>query len=72
MDRPVFIRVEDTRDVNLMLALARNKLRDARDLMAKLQDLARQEAAEISTWQRELQLVKNKTENIDKTVVEMQ
>lgn len=70
-DRPVFIRVDDTRDINMILSLAKNKLRDAKELMARVQDLSRQEAAEIAAWQRDLQTVKARTENIDKTLVEM-
>ena len=70
--RPVFIRVDDTRDVNLILSLAKNKLREARALMDSIQDLSRHEAAELSAWQRELNVVKNRTENIDKTLVELE
>ncbi len=70
--KPVFIKVEDTRDVNTILLLGKNKIRDARDLMGKIQNLSREETAEIAAWQRELQSVKNRTENIDKMLVEMQ
>ena len=72
MDKPVFIKVDDTRDVTLMVSLAKNKLKDARALMDRIQELSRQEASELSAWQRELQVVKNRTENIEKTLVELE
>ena len=69
---PVFVKIEDYKDVADMVSLMREKISQARFLLDKIKELKAQEDAEIATWSRELDDVDARVTGVDRTLAEPQ
>jgi hypothetical protein len=67
---PVFVKIDDYRDIADIINLTRSKLKQAKYLIDKIKELKAKEDAEISHWESELEDVETKVESIDKTLFE--
>lgn len=71
MDKmPVFVKIQEYQDVTDMLALAKERLRKANDLLDKIKELKSREDEELQRWQQDLDDVEVHIENIDKRLME--
>ena len=67
---PVYVKVDEYKDIMDIMALMRDKLRQAKFLLDKIAELKAQEDAELSTWSKELEDVEVRVAAIDKTLFE--
>lgn len=73
MDRaPVFVKIEEYKDITDIMTLMREKMRQAKFLLDKVTELKAQEDRELANWTKELEDVENRLQNIDKTLFEPQ
>jgi hypothetical protein len=67
---PVFVKIDDYKDVVDVVDLIKNKLEEARALVSQLNDLKSQEDHELELWYNEIADVEHKVEFIDRTLLE--
>jgi len=67
---PVYVKLDEYKDIMDIMTLMREKLRQARFLLDKIAELKAQEDSELSTWAKELEDVENRVATIDRTLFE--
>jgi hypothetical protein len=67
---PVFVKIEDYKDITEIMTLVKEKLDQARFLLNKINELKRQEDAELNNWTRELDEVTKRVYEIDRMLLE--
>lgn len=67
---PVFIKIEDYKDVIDVMELIKHKVDEANSILEKIKELKAQEEAELEEWKTNLQEVEKKIEYIDGTLFE--
>jgi hypothetical protein len=67
---PVFVKVEEYKDVLNILDLVKNKIRDAKATIHEINELKNQEDTEIAIWANEITDIERKVEFIDQTLFE--
>ncbi|MBS3102713.1 hypothetical protein J4458_04685 [Candidatus Woesearchaeota archaeon] len=67
---PVFVRLEEYKDVIGMLELIKNKLNEAKETLGNLNELKNEEDSELELWQSTMQEIERKIENIDRVLLE--
>ena len=71
MDKaPVFIKIDEYRQVMTVLAQTKDKIQQARQLLDKLTEIKNQEDTELANWSKELEDVEQKVNEVDKALVE--
>ncbi|MFC1754942.1 hypothetical protein ACFL96_16380 [Thermoproteota archaeon] len=72
MDRqtPVFVRIEEYKDVLDIMELIKAKINEAKQIIEQVNVLKNQEDSEIELWHNELNDVERKIEYMDKTLFE--
>lgn len=71
MDKaPVFIKIDEYRQVVELLAQTKDKVQQARSLLQKLTDIKNQEDEQLANWSKELDEVEQKVTEVDKAIVE--
>ena len=71
MDRaPVFVKIDEYKDIMDIMTLMREKLRQSKFLLDKIAELKAQEDSELATWAKELEDVESRVATIDKTLFE--
>ncbi|MEA3515222.1 MAG: hypothetical protein U9R34_07105 [Nanoarchaeota archaeon] len=69
-ETPIFIKIDQYKDVLDILHLAKSKIREARVLIEKINELKNTEDTEIKTWQNSLDEVEKRVMFIDKSLFE--
>jgi len=67
---PVYVKLDEYKDIMDIMTLMREKLRQAKFLLDKIAELKAQEDSELSTWAKELEDVENRVATIDRTLFE--
>jgi len=67
---PVFVKVEEYKDVLNILDLVKNKIREAKATVHEINELKNQEDTEIAIWANEIADIERKVEFIDQTLFE--
>ena len=67
---PVFVKIDDYKDISEIMTLIKEKLDQARFLLNKINEIKKQEDAEISNWTKELDEVTQRIYEIDHALVE--
>ena len=67
---PVFVKIDEYKDIMDIMSLMREKLRQAKFLLDKIAELKAQEDSELATWAKELEDVEARVSTIDKTLME--
>lgn len=62
---PVFVKVEDYEQVTELIRVVRKKLDDAKETLAKINDLKNEEDHQLETWQTTLAEVEKKIDFVD-------
>lgn len=69
-EKPLFVKVEKYREVMMTINDLKDKLKDAGDILNELSRIKEQEESELTTWQNDLEAIKEKLMAIDKTLFE--
>ena len=69
-DMPIYVRIEEYRDVLDVVNMIKHKLADIRGTVEKIQELKNEEDAELDRWETALEGVERKVDFIDKSLFE--
>mgnify|MGYP000117779807 CR=1 FL=1 len=67
---PVFVKIEEYKDVLDVMNMIKNKIIDARDTLGKIYELKNEEDAELELWQAALDEAERKVSFVDKVLFE--
>ena len=67
---PVFVKLDDYKDVTDIINLARERVQEAKSVLNRINELKSKEDAEIQNWQQELAEIDRKISDIDKRLLE--
>jgi hypothetical protein len=67
---PVFVKIEDYKDIVDLIALVKNRLKQAKFLLSKIKEIKDQEDAEITTWTNEIEDVDQRINDVDRALFE--
>lgn len=67
---PVFVKIDEYKDVLNIMNMIKSKLNDARATLAKINDLKNEEDAELELWHAGLEEIERKVDFVDKTLFE--
>lgn len=71
-EMPVFVKIEDYKDVIDIMELIKNKVNEANKILENIRKLKAQEDAELELWDSNIEEVEKKVAFIDKTLFEPQ
>lgn len=69
-EAPVFIKIEDYKDVLDVLDLIKDRLAEAKRTLADINELKNDEDAELELWSSTLNEIEKKVEGIDRILFE--
>ncbi|MBS3128171.1 hypothetical protein J4410_03425 [Candidatus Woesearchaeota archaeon] len=69
-EMPVFVKIEDYKNIVDVLHLMKEKLEIAKKLLAQVEDFKKQEDTELAAWEAELEDIDERVEGISKTLLE--
>jgi hypothetical protein len=69
-EMPVYVRIDEYKDVLDMMNMIRNKIENTKETLAKINELKNEEDAELELWHTGLEEVERKIVFIDKTLFE--
>jgi uncharacterized protein Yka (UPF0111/DUF47 family) len=67
---PVFVKVDEYKDVLDVLDLVKNKIKEAKSAIHEINDLKNQEDSELAIWSNEIADIERKVDFIDQTLLE--
>lgn len=71
MDKaPVFVKIEDYKDIVDLLGLIKDRTKQAKFLLDKVREIKDQEDAEILSWAKKLEDVGQRINEIDRSLFE--
>jgi hypothetical protein len=71
-DKNVFVKIEEYNDILDIIALINEKMKEARVVLGKINDLKNQEDSELEVWKNSLDDVDRKLRYIDQTLFKPQ
>ncbi len=69
-EAPVFVKIEDYKDIIDVLGLIKDRLAEAKRTLADINELKNDEDAELELWGSTLNEIEKKIEDIDRTLFE--
>jgi len=69
-EAPVFVKIEDYKDILDILELLKDRLAEAKRTLADINELKNDEDAELDLWGSTLSEIDKKLESIDRTLFE--
>lgn len=70
VDAPVFVKIDEYKDVLDITGMVRNKLDEAKSTLGKINELKNQEDSELESWSKALNEIERKIDFIDKALFE--
>ena len=67
---PVFVKIEEYKDILDVLDLIKGKLAEAKRTLADINELKNDEDAELELWSSTLNEIENKLDDIDRSLFE--
>jgi len=67
---PVFIKVDEYKDIVDMIELTQEKVKEARALLEKVNELKVEEDAELEAWSNNLNAIDKKLDFVDRSLFE--
>ncbi len=67
---PVFVRIEEYKDVLYIMKMIKNKIDEAKETLGKINELKNEEDAELELWHTGLEEVERKVAFVDKVLFE--
>ena len=68
MNGPIFVRIDDYKDVLDIISIIRKKIDEAKSVLDKINDLKSKEDNIIEKWQENIDEVERKVDIIDKSL----
>ncbi len=69
-EMPVFVRIEEYKDVLDVVELIKNKIEQANNVLGKINELKNEEDAELEIWKTNLEEIEKKIDEIDSSLIE--
>ena len=69
-EAPVFVKIEDYKDILDVLELIKDRLSEAKRTLADINEMKNEEDEEIGMWSSTLNEIEKKIESIDRTLFE--
>ncbi len=69
-EMPVFVRIEEYKDVLDVLELIKNKIVQANGVLGKINELKNEEDSELDIWKTNLEEIEKKIDEIDSSLIE--
>lgn len=69
-EMPVFVRIEEYKEVLDVMELIKNKISQANSILGKINELKNEEDAELEAWKTNLEEIERKIDNIDSSLIE--
>ena len=69
-EMPVFVKIDEYKDVLDVVELIKNKIAQARDILRKIDDLKKEEESELQTWESSIEEIERRVEDIEQTLLE--
>ena len=69
-EAPVFVKIEDYKDILDVLELIKDRLGEAKRTLADINELKNDEDAELELWSSTLNEIENKLDDIDRSLFE--
>lgn len=66
---PVFVKLEEYKEVVKILEETKEKLANAKELLLKIEDLKKQEDSELEAWSSELSDAEERIDDVDKILL---
>ena len=67
---PVYVKIEDYKDVLEILHLIKNKINEAKRVLERIYQIKNEEDTELDVWNSELEEVERKVDFVDKSLFE--
>ena len=67
---PVYVRIDEYKDVLDVMNMIKNKIEQAKEIFAKINELKNEEDAELELWNSGVEEIERKIQFIDKTLFE--
>ncbi|MBW3019347.1 hypothetical protein KY329_04145 [Candidatus Woesearchaeota archaeon] len=67
---PVFVKIDEYKDVADIVSLMREKITQAKFLLDKIAEIKAKEDSELAAWSKELEDVEARVHNIDRVIFE--
>lgn len=71
MAAPVFIKIEEYKEILDIVSLLKNKIGEGREIIARLNKIKEEEDNELSVWSSELDDIAGKIDAIDKSLLKV-
>jgi len=68
--KPLFVKIDDYKDVVDIMTLIKKKINDAKDILSSINNIKAQEDAEIEQWNSNLDDIDRKVDYIDRSLFE--
>ena len=65
---PVFVKIDDYKDVLEVVGLLNEKLEKAKETMSRINELKNEEDTELELWQAELEEIERKLDFVDRNL----
>ena len=69
---PVFVKIEEYKDVLDVLELVKNKIVQAKDILGKINELKNEEDVELDQWKTSINDIERRVDELDETLLEPQ
>lgn len=69
-DMPVFVKIDEYKDVLDVMELIKNKISQAKDIIGKINELKNEEDYELEMWKTSIEDIERKIDNIDRSLLE--
>ena len=69
---PVFVKIEEYKDVLDVLELVKNKIVQAKDILGKINELKNEEDVELDQWRTSINDIERRVDELDETLLEPQ
>lgn len=69
-EAPVFVKIEDYKDVLSVFDLIKDKLEQAKGILGEIDEIKKEENAEIDLWRSTINELEQKVDEVDKVLYE--
>jgi chromosome segregation ATPase len=69
---PVFVKVDEYKSILTLMNAVRQRLTQARALLARVSELKQQEDAQLEAWKRDIEEVEDRLSSVDRSLLEPQ
>ncbi len=64
-DKPIFVKIDEYRDVLDVISLIKNKINDAKTILHELDELRAKEDSEVEGWKSKVAEMENRINSMD-------